>query len=298
MMRQASVLAVTLVAVVLDLGGRGAHAVFEDYYDLADYDYGFTAQEPDCLVDAESGVSTLNGTACDLEIKGDDQAIKLPGGVTGIYKYVNCQNGRPSYKRETVEGEVAPMYLAYSLYWGDWDLCNESVLTDESVLGYGGEGFGEMRPEDVLPEDWYILKDLVEDQSSPDDFVSVPKIIVNCITVVRNTSVPGNCSDGIMNGEEEGVDCGGSCRSCIQYADQKEAIQALKDKLRMEWEEKQRESQMTGVAKASIIIIALIGAAIVCGGPLIYLARSLRGRSNGAQYAQLPVLNRPKPAAN
>jgi hypothetical protein len=33
-----------------------------------------------------------------------------------------------------------------------------------SVRRYGGEGFGEMRPEDVLPGDWYILKDLVKNQ--------------------------------------------------------------------------------------------------------------------------------------
>ena len=74
----------------------------------------------------------------------------------------------------------------------------------------------------------------------------------------------------------QGVDCGGPCRPCIQYSDQQAAIQNLKDKLRLEWEEKQRESQLTGIAKASIIIIALIGSVIVCGGPLIYLIRTLR----------------------
>jgi len=33
-----------------------------------------------------------------------------------------------------------------------------------SFCRYGGEGFGEMRPEDVVPGDWYTLKDLVKNQ--------------------------------------------------------------------------------------------------------------------------------------
>lgn len=83
-------------------------ASFEDYYNLDDYDYDYGAKirAPDCLVD-DKGVSTLNGTACDLIVAGNDPSIAhLPGGVLGTYKYVNCQNGRPSYKRDHVDGEV------------------------------------------------------------------------------------------------------------------------------------------------------------------------------------------------
>lgn len=79
----------------------------------------------------------------------------------------------------------------------------------------------------------------------------------------------------------QGVDCGGAhCPPCVRLADQMDAIEALREKLRKEYDEKQRESQMTGIAKAAIVIIALIGAAIVCGGPLIYIFRSV-GVSTG-----------------
>lgn len=292
---RAAVVVVALAAVLLGC----AEAAFEDYYDLADYennDYGWTTTAPDCITDGD-GKDVLNGTACTLEVKGDDMAVHHPGGFTGIYRFDKCQNGRPSYKRDKVEGEKATMYMAYSMYWGDWDFCNASTLSDESVLGYGGEGFGELRPEDVLPEDWYVLKDLVANQSSPDDFVAVPTLVVRCQVEQERSKADGNCSDAIMNGAETGVDCGGNCRPCVQYSDQKAAVQALKEKLRLEWEEKQRESRMTGVAKASIIVIAVLASAIVCGGPLIYLCRALRGDKKGAQYAQLPVLSRPKAAA-
>lgn len=50
--------------------------------------------------------------------------------------------------------QLTTLFLTYSIYWGDWDIVNSSIISDENVLGYGGGGFGEMRPEDVLEADW------------------------------------------------------------------------------------------------------------------------------------------------
>jgi hypothetical protein len=94
---------------------RNCVGEFADYYDLMDYtgydysydsDYGFVTSASDCEVDAKTGKSTLNGTACDLNVSGDDLTVALKGGITGIYRYQACQNGRPYYKRDDIQGQV------------------------------------------------------------------------------------------------------------------------------------------------------------------------------------------------
>lgn len=281
--------------VMVNMLCGSVRAEFADYYDLMDYsgydysydsDYGFVTSEADCAVDAKSGKSTLNGTACDLSVAGDDLTEHLKGGITGIYRYQACQNGRPYYKRDDIKGQEDPVYLIYSSYWGDWDFVNSSMLEDANVLGYGGEGFGEMRPEDVLPGDWYILKDLVANQTVEDDFVSAPKMTVRCVAakhpdvIGKNGKTSGGtCADGIMNGDETGVDCGGNdCAPCVTKKEQEEAVTALKAKLRKEWEDQQAESRRSGIAKIIIMVFGLVGALFVCGGPVLYLLRAVRGK--------------------
>jgi len=301
---------VGLVMVTVSCLARTVAGEFADYYDLMDYtgydysydsDYGFVTSVSDCEVDAKSGKSTLNGTACDLNVSGDDLTVGLKGGITGIYRYQACQNGRPYYKRDDIKGQEDPVYLIYSAYWGDWDFCNSSMLDDANVLGYGGEGFGEMRPEDVLPGDWYTLKDLVKNQTSEDDFVSAPKMTVRCVAAKHPDSVGkngkvsgGTCADGIMNADETGVDCGGAdCAPCVTMAEQTQAVNALKAKLRKEWEDQQAESRRSSIAKVVIMVIGVIGGLFVCGGPILFLVRALRGKK-GPAYQQLPVVGRPK----
>jgi len=211
-------------AVLLSMCMQQSVATFEDYYDL-EYDYSFSWSGADCTTDS-SGNNILNGTACSLKVEGEDTIETLPGGVTGTYKYVGCQSGRPYYKRD-----ASDMWIIYSTYWGDWDFSNSSKLIDANVLGYGGQGFGESRPEGVLSGKWYILKDLLSHSDSEDDFVNAPLLKVNCIMEVREGKDAGSCTDVIMNGDEEGVDCGGSlCVPCVRVANQQDAIKALKEK--------------------------------------------------------------------
>jgi len=275
--------------VVLSLGALAA-AKFEDYYEYgAYYDYATDWKEGDCLT-GEDGVSRVNGTVCDIEVSGADTIVSYAGGVTGMFKYTGeCQNGRPGYKRDDVPGQASAMWLFYSRYWGDWDFCNTTVLDDACVIGYGGEGYGEARPQDILDGDWFVLKDFVANQTAVEDFVNAPMLSVKCILAHENAA-SGTCTDGIMNGEETGVDCGGSCPPCVSMAEQQAAVEALKEKLRKEWEEDERESAMSGVAQVAIIFIALVGCAIVCGGPILYCIRALR---SGKSYAKLPIVSRP-----
>jgi len=178
--------------VVLSLGALAA-AKFEDYYEYgAYYDYATDWKEGDCLT-GEDGVSRVNGTVCDIEVSGADTIVSYAGGVTGMFKYTGeCQNGRPGYKRDDVPGQASGMWLFYSRYWGDWDFCNTTVLQDygsfdygtgtgSCVIGYGGDGYGESRPQDILEWDWFVLKDLVANQTAELDFVSAPKLSVKCI---------------------------------------------------------------------------------------------------------------------
>eukprot|EP00959_Pyramimonas_sp_CCMP1952_P299323 6260588-Pyramimonas_sp.AAC.2 len=264
-----------------------ASGSYSDYYDANyDYDYNMEWKEGDCVTGAD-GVSRVNGTACDIEVSGADLIMesKYAGGVTGSYKYTGeCTNGRPGYKREDKPGQKSGMWLYYSRYWGDWDFCNATVLDDACVTGYGGEGYGEARPQDILDGDWFVLKEVAEDQTSEDDFVNAPQLTVKC--VVKHETGDGTCTDGIMNGDETGVDCGGPCAPCVNYSEQQDAIKALEEKLRKEWEQDQRESRMSGAAKIAIVLIALVGCAIVCGGPLIYCLRAVR---SGKGYLRVPV---------
>ena len=112
---------VGLVMVTVSCLARTVAGEFADYYDLMDYtgydysydsDYGFVTSVSDCEVDAKSGKSTLNGTACDLNVSGDDLTVGLKGGITGIYRYQACQNGRPYYKRDDIKGQVRVVSVA------------------------------------------------------------------------------------------------------------------------------------------------------------------------------------------
>lgn len=270
-----------------------ATAAFDDYYEYsADYDYATDWKEGDCLTGADN-VSRVNGTVCDLQVSGEDTIVSYAGGVTGLYKYTGeCQNGRPGYKRDDVADQASGMWLYYSRYWGDWDFCNTTTLEDACVVGYGGEGYGESRPQDILDGDWFVLKDLVSNQTAEEDFVNAPKLMVKCVIAHGDGDASGTCTDGIMNGDETGLDCGGSCPPCVSLADQQMAVEALKEKLRKEWEQEQKESAMSGVAQVAIVFIALVGCAIVCGGPILFCIRALRGGKGN--YAKLPVVSRPQ----
>jgi len=115
---------------------------FADYYDLMDYtgydysydsDYGFVTSVSDCEVDAKSGKSTLNGTACDLNVSGDDLTVGLKGGITGIYRYQACQNGRPYYKRDDIKGQVRVVSVAAGF-------CHPRTPSFEPRGARGGQG--------------------------------------------------------------------------------------------------------------------------------------------------------------
>lgn len=259
------------------------------YFNYDSYDdYGstdgfedYTYREEDCQISPD-GKSQLNGSACDLIVSGDDRAILLPGGLTGIFEYTGCQNGRPMYKRQ---GDKAPLWMIFSNFWGDWDFCNTSEFVNENVYGYGGEGTAEMRPEQVQEHDWYVLKDLTIDSTDTEnDFVPAEGLSVKCL---HRADDPPSCTDGIQNGQEEGVDCGGpDCMRCISAEEEKANYEALKKKLADELaEQKHAEATASFIATAGIVVIAFFGIAIVCGGPMIILIRKLNSNKGPAYQA-------------
>eukprot|EP00242_Pyramimonas_sp_CCMP2087_P000911 CAMPEP_0198229780 /NCGR_PEP_ID=MMETSP1445-20131203/114303_1 /TAXON_ID=36898 /ORGANISM="Pyramimonas sp., Strain CCMP2087" /LENGTH=241 /DNA_ID=CAMNT_0043910255 /DNA_START=119 /DNA_END=844 /DNA_ORIENTATION=- len=203
--RGSSTCSVCAWLVVLSLGALVA-ANSDDYYEYgADYDYATDWEDGDCLT-GEDGVSRVNGTVCDIEVSGADTIVSYAAGVTGIFRYTGeCQNGRPGYKRDDVPGQASGMWLFYSKYWGDWDFCNATVFRDygdwgtgtgtgtgtvSCVIGYGGDGYGESRPQDILEWDWFVLKDLVANQTTEEDFVSAPKLSVKCILAHEDGTAP------------------------------------------------------------------------------------------------------------
>ena len=58
-----------------------------------------------------------------------------------------------------------------------------------------------------------------------------------------------------------------------------QAVNALKAKLRKEWEDQQAESRRSSIAKVVIMVIGVIGGLFVCGGPILFLVRALRVRA-------------------
>jgi hypothetical protein len=58
-----------------------------------------------------------------------------------------------------------------------------------------------------------------------------------------------------------------------------QAVNALKAKLRKEWEDQQAESRRSSIAKVVIMVIGVIGGLFVCGGPVLFLIRALRVRA-------------------
>lgn len=264
-----------------------------NYYDDADYNGAW--YEEDCTIDGE-GHSTLNGTACDLEVSGDDRAIRLPAGLTGTFTYSGCQNGRPMYTR--LKQQNAPdLFLIYSSYWGDWDFCNTTELIDSNVIGYGGEGSGESRPELVMAKDWYTLKDLTIDVGDAESaWVSAPALVVRCKDATQ--ADPSGCSDGVQNNLETGVDCGGPvCLPCVSQEQQEADYKALKEKLENEESERQNDQQMSIVGIIGIFFISLIGIAIVCGGPLIYVLKMVKS-GNQPKYSAVEMLSNPRKGAH
>eukprot|EP00854_Cymbomonas_tetramitiformis_P020655 gene20655-24758_t len=180
----------------------------------------------------------------------------------------------------TIDGEghstlnVPDLFIIYSSYWGDWDFCNTTELIDANVVGYGGEGSGESRPELVMAKDWYALKDLTLDAGDAEDsaWVSAPALVVRCEDASQ--ADPSGCSDGVMNNLETGVDCGGPvCLACVSQEQQEADYKALKEKLQNEEKERQNDQEMSIIGIIGIFFICLIGIAIVCGGPFIYVLK-------------------------
>lgn len=203
---------------------------------------------------------------CDIKVEGGHEATKLKGGLEGLYAFMGCSNGRPWYKR-VEKAKKFPRYLLYSEYWSDWDFSNKSTLSEKSTLGYGGEGAAEWRPELVLDGDWYVLASLT-DEDSVLDFVLAQSLKVQCNF---------NCSDGVQNGDETGIDCGGSCAACSDpqmIAKQQEAYQALRRKLVRE------RSTLTAFQQTMIALLVIFGTFTVCGGPFMYLIRRQNAHMN------------------
>ena len=219
---------------------------------------------------------------CDIRVEGGNELTKLPGGLTGLYAFKGCSAGRPWYQR-VEKAKKQPRYLLFSEYWSDWDFTNESTLSEKATLAYGGEGAAEWRPELVLDGDWYIRSSLTEEQTHV-DFVLAPSLTVQC---------NHNCSDGVQNGDETGIDCGGSCKACSDpdmIAKQQESYQALRRKLIRE------RSTLTAFQQTIIALLVVFGSFTVCGGPFMYMIRRLDKQRERQRSVATNAFNFARPA--
>lgn len=250
-----------------------------DYFDYDSYndDYFENSYKvnPVCL--DETTVNPNVTRPCDLRVEGSTLATKLDGGLDGLYAFMGCSESFPWYKRVGEHPEGGERYILYSTYWGDWDFTNASSLSDDSTVGYGGTGDEEDVPELVPPYAWNVLTALT-DQQSDDDFVADDGIWVYCNY---------NCTDGIQNGDELGVDCGGlDCEPCesgdhlsaeeLRY--QQEALQRLKSKV-----SKEQAEFLTPFQQTMMAFVIVFATCIVCGGPMLYLLK----QNKKQQYTSL-----------
>mmetsp|Transcript_20858 Transcript_20858/g.49753 ORF Transcript_20858/g.49753 Transcript_20858/m.49753 type:complete len:217 (-) Transcript_20858:645-1295(-) len=123
----------------------------QDYY----MDYDYFDEIPDCEVDEKGEVKLLGIEACDLKIEGADKVVdKLNGGLDGTYKVTGCHDGRPMYQRKDKNGS---RLLWYSALYKDWDFNDGDVVVESDIIGYGGDGIAEERPQFVPRDKWNLL---------------------------------------------------------------------------------------------------------------------------------------------
>uniref|UniRef100_A0A7S1X5Y7 Uncharacterized protein n=1 Tax=Tetraselmis chuii TaxID=63592 RepID=A0A7S1X5Y7_9CHLO len=159
-----------------------------NYYMDYDYDEGSTdilqwfSDPPDCYVDG-SWV-TVNGTqACDVTVKGADEFIdKLNSGVDGAYALFSCFNGHPMYRRQdSPDGEGRLLYFDH--FYNEWNFVrDEGVMPEEinpKLIGFGGNGDGEERPQFVHFGNWRFNSSLSATHAGGDVWGSV-EMAVGC----------------------------------------------------------------------------------------------------------------------
>ena len=49
------------------------------------------------------------------------------------------------------------------------------------------------------------------------DKINIYKISTSIVRINYISNLSANCSDGVQNQKEEGVDCGGTCPACGRY---------------------------------------------------------------------------------
>lgn len=151
--------------------GYGYDALYdypEDYY----MDYDYFDQAPDCEVDEKGKVVFQGLEACDLKISGADKVLdKLEGGMDGVYEVNGCHDGRPLYQRK---GKGPKRLLWYSALYKDWDFNEGEAVVESDILGYGGDGIAEERPQFVPKEKWNLLAEYSSSNTDElKDFVAV-----------------------------------------------------------------------------------------------------------------------------
>lgn len=266
-----------------------------------DYDYFFSGGDYYAGADfgqascTELGVLNPNVTRpCDLRVTGGDAATegKLESGLDGLYAVMGCKGGRPYYKRVSVPAGTPDRFIMFSVVWGDWDFSSSEELSDESTLGYGGEGDGEDTPEYILSYDWYVLSTLAAHPDDADNETSTDFTAAD-ITVQCNF----NCTDGVQNGDETGVDCGGTeCSPCYDEDSEmekayQEALLRLQNKVI-----KEQSEYLTPFQQSMIALLIVASTAIVCGGPFMYLLKQQRLQQQG--YTQMdPTGSSSRPGA-
>eukprot|EP00884_Botryococcus_braunii_P000617 jgi/Botrbrau1/10556/Bobra.0343s0005.1 len=132
----------------------------------------------DCRL-GEDGKPVFNGTKpCDVKVEGADKVLKdLPGGIDGVYEVTTCENGRPMYSRKTKKaGEERVIW--YSSEFGDWDLTNGSVPSNEYIIIYGGSRESwENRPQ-LVESGWSLSTANLKDYNGDEDYTAIDLTMV------------------------------------------------------------------------------------------------------------------------
>jgi len=155
-------------------GYDGLYDYPEDYY----MDYDYFDQVPDCEVDDKGKVQLQGLQACDIKISGADKTLdKLDGGMDGTYAVIGCHDGRPLYQRK---GSKPKRLLWYSALYKDWDFNEGSAVTESDILGYGGDGVAEERPQFIPADKWNLLAEYSSKHTDElKDFVQI-KLKMEC----------------------------------------------------------------------------------------------------------------------
>eukprot|EP00873_Tetraselmis_striata_P011000 jgi/Tetstr1/431264/TSEL_020961.t1 len=159
---------------------------FGDYEDYADTSetgmFPWVTESADCVVVGTQ--VTVNGTrACDVTVKGADSTVdQLSGGLDGEYAVFSCYGGHPIYHRQDSPNDEGRL-LFFDMFYNDWNFIKDHGGMPEDInpklIGFGGSGDGEERPQFIPVGGWRLATSLSSAAKDYEEFV-VTDLDVSC----------------------------------------------------------------------------------------------------------------------